>query len=1088
MATARRSARSRRAYLRDFASGNAKKNSLEPTLNRTSPVVFHARRLLLLASVALTPAALAQGSSVLTGTLIDASSKNPISDVVVTATSPKLQGEQIVVSDSTGTYRIPQLPPGPYTLRFEKESFKPYTRSDVQLRIDQTVRVNVELLPDALTAEVITVVGRAPTVDVGSTTTGINIGSEYIKNLALVRPGGKGGASRSFESLAEIAPGATADAYGISVNGTTSPENQFVIDGLSVNDPSFGLLGTPLSVEFVQEVNVITGGFMPEYGRATGGVMNVVTKSGSNEFHGSVWGSWTPGALEGARAQVKREGSVVSTQQALGNIGDFGVEIGGPILKDKLWFFAGVGPSFTRRILTRSLNAIQLDGAGNVIRDDLGFSQTTPIPGTATNYFGDERSLQYIAKLTYLLNPDHNLSVSVYGTPTSSGGPGKIGINPRTGGLEATNLSGQIQSIGSIYQSAARDVSAKWSSSFLDKHLLVDATFGWHHQDYANLPSDGSEPGSNVGESGNPYVLWGRSVMLDGVTPNYHTIRDFEDFPNADEYCEAAGTMSPKKCPVLTYSTGGFGYIDRSSLDRYQARVVSTLLANLLGHHVIKAGVDFERMSYYHKKAYTGRVAYAENLTGTRVTDTREFAYLTAPDSATISDFVETQVSSNTIGGFLQDSWNVADVITLNAGLRYDTQQLFGSDGSLAITLANQISPRIGVVYDFTQSGRSKIFANYARFYENMPLEVIDRGFPPERQVNAGRFLAANANRPGCNPLDPVELQTKCRSDANLRDFGLAGITDLEDPNRRWLITGGDPTPVDPGLQPQSSDEFVVGGEYEVISDGRVGVTYTRRNMNRVIEDMSNDEATSYFIGNPGYGIAADFPKATRDYDGVTVFFNKAFSDLWLGQVSYTYSNLRGNYSGLFRPETNQLTPNANATFDLKSLLANGTGPLPGESTHSFKAYGAKEFVLTGAMSLTLGVTYRGRSGNPINYLGAHEVYGSDEAVILPRGSGGRTPWVHAIDTRLAFNWKFGGDRMATVGLDVFNLFNFQAATIVEETYTRDFVRPIPNGTQADLASLQTTEGLPAAVNPNFKNPLQFQAPRNVRFGVKVAF
>ena len=85
----------------------------------------------------------------------------------------------------------------------------------------------------------------------------------------------------------------------MSISGTTSPENSFVIDGLSVNDPGFGILGTPLSVEFIQDVNVITGGYMPEYGRATGGVLNAVTKSGSNEFHGSVFGNWTPGALEG---------------------------------------------------------------------------------------------------------------------------------------------------------------------------------------------------------------------------------------------------------------------------------------------------------------------------------------------------------------------------------------------------------------------------------------------------------------------------------------------------------------------------------------------------------------------------------------------------------------------------------------------------------------------------------------------------------------------------------------------------------------------------------------------------------------------
>ena len=85
-------------------------------------------------------------------------------------------------------------------------------------------------------------------------------------------------------------------------------ENQYVVDGLSVNNTAYGIVGTPLTTEFVKEVNVIDGGYMPEYGRATGGYLDAVTKSGSNEFHGSVFGFITPGALEGPRTQVKRDG------------------------------------------------------------------------------------------------------------------------------------------------------------------------------------------------------------------------------------------------------------------------------------------------------------------------------------------------------------------------------------------------------------------------------------------------------------------------------------------------------------------------------------------------------------------------------------------------------------------------------------------------------------------------------------------------------------------------------------------------------------------------------------------------------------
>src|SRR5262249_42137999 len=255
---------------------------------------------LVLAATLLPSAALAQGAtSVLTGNVVDAQSRAPIADVVVTATSPGLQGEQVVVTDATGLYRIPQLPLGTYTLRFEKETYRPFTRTAIDVAADRTLRLNIELLPEAIQSDVITITGVAPVVDVGSSTVATTLNQDFVHNFALSRPGGIGGAVRSFDSIATAAPQTAADIYGLSINGATSPENSYLIDGLSVNNPAFGVLGTPLSVEFLDEVNVITGGYMPEYGRTTGGAISAITRSGGNEFHGSIWGTFTPGALQG---------------------------------------------------------------------------------------------------------------------------------------------------------------------------------------------------------------------------------------------------------------------------------------------------------------------------------------------------------------------------------------------------------------------------------------------------------------------------------------------------------------------------------------------------------------------------------------------------------------------------------------------------------------------------------------------------------------------------------------------------------------------------------------------------------------------
>jgi hypothetical protein len=541
--------------------------------------------------------AFAQGNSVITGTVQDASSKAPLPDVVVTATSPALQGEQLVVTDGTGQYRIPQLPPGDYTLRLEKEGYKPYARSAMALRVGSTVRVNISLLPETLQSEEIVIVERAPTVDVGSAQTGIAVGSEFVSRIALSPPSVKGSATRSFESMAEVAPTAHSDTYGMSISGTTSPENQYVIDGVSVNDPGFGVIGTPLSVEFVKEVNVITGGYLPEYGRATGGVLDVATKSGSNEFHGSVFTSFTPGGLEGPRRLVKREAQTITLASSLSSVRDFGAELGGPILQDKLWFYAGVSPSLVSYRLERNLTRVVVEDGVRKVDPETGFILTQNIPGTSRTYYAKQQNFQYIGKLTFLINQDQNVSLSVYGGPSSSGGEGGFGIRPQSGEVESLTTPGAYTSLAHQIAQSSNDVALKYAGAFRNKTWLVDATLGWHHGYRAQLPSDGSELGSREGLAGLSSVIYRRT------TPGFHNVNEFERVPG--DACapvpgapDAAGNpTSINVCPVSTYNAAGPGLIDDAYLDRYQAKGIVTRLLTAAGHHVAKAGVDVEVMA-----------------------------------------------------------------------------------------------------------------------------------------------------------------------------------------------------------------------------------------------------------------------------------------------------------------------------------------------------------------------------------------------------------------------------------------------------------------------------------------------------------
>ncbi|NOK10874.1 TonB-dependent receptor [Corallococcus exercitus] len=1037
-------------------------------------------------------AAFAQ-SSVIIGTVINTEDKKPAADVVVTATSPNLQGEQTVVTDAQGNYRIPQLPPGTYTLRFEKESFKPFARPEIQLLLNRTIRVNVELLPESFSSTE-TIVGAPPTIDVGSTNQGVNVDQEFIKRIAVARPVGKGGATRSFESLAELAPGAQSDQYGVSINGTTSPENGYVVDGLSTNDPAFGVNASPLSIEFVQDVNIITGGYMPEFGRSTGGVINAVTRSGSNEFHGSVFANWTPGALEGNRKLVIEDGTTVTGLNALSNLGDFGATLGGPILKDKLWFFAGFAPSFQRYEHTRALNAFTLNDDGEVAKDANGFSVVQQIPGSERKYFADARTIQFMGKLTYLINQDHNVSFALNGTPTVSGGLGKLSISPRSGGLPAAQ-NVRPEDIGQTENRANTTALAlKYAGAFMEKKVLVDANLGWFHQTAGTPPADGSAIGATNGLAGYALAQYTRTRPL----------TQFESVPNADEYCGTSTAEQLLRCPATNYLVGGPGFMSEATLDRYQINAKATYLLNAAGTHVFKAGVDTEFLTFDQKKAYSGSVFLQESsgtVNGRRIwVDNRRYGYQTAPDTPVFETLQQSSTSGTTIGGFLQDSWSIANRVTLNLGVRYDVQSMYGGDGNLALKLGNQWSPRIGAVLDPFANGRAKLFVNFARYYEQVPLNMMDRAFPGERRFSARRYLAEPGQAGGCDPSTLEGQRGNCASDAFIAPRA------ENTANANQLYSGGlvQSEPVDPDIEPQSSDEFVVGGEYELLANTRLGASYTHRDMNKVIEDMSRDDGNTYFLGNPGSGFAKEFPTPQRDYDAVTVYLNRTFTDGWLAQASYTWSRLYGNYPGLFRPENNQLDPNILADFDLIALLNNRTGLLPFDRTHAIKVFGAKEFNISNALSASIGLSYRGNSGTPINYLGAYPGYGQDETFILPRGTGGRTPWINSVDSNVGVNYRVSKDSVVSFTLDVFNLFNFQGVESVDDSYTFSQVLPVydpktkTSGTAADLPTADSEGSVPLAdgsgnlafedVNKNYKNPDRYQAPRQIRFGVRYTF
>lgn len=1030
----------------------------------------------------------AQATGSILGEVVDGETAENVAGVKVTATSPSLQGTLSAVSDDTGHYRIDGLPIGVYTLAFTKDGFSAEPITDVNMRANATLRYDAVVYPlsSSLASggpDVVRVSAGAPIVDVGSTQTGGTINADISRRIPLVAPGAKGGAMRSFEGAAEIMPQVQGDTFGASINGATSVENQYIIDGVSVNNTGYGYLGSPLSLEFIQEVGVVTGGYLPEYGRSTGGLLNVVTKSGGNEFHGSVWGNLAPGALEGQRKLVANAGSAIRVEPSLNHAGDVGFELGGPILKDLLWFYVGADLSQQSFRIGRKL--FRGDG--------------TEIPGTEEEYFAEATGMQAIAKLTWLANADNRVSFTLLATPMVSGGNGKLGLDLSSGASNAGGFEGSYDALAHISRGGAIDTNVKWESSLFERRLRFDTSLGYHREEsnLGGLPSDGSQIGDKTGLASVPRVFFRRSI------PQPYSISDFEDLPD-NAGCDGTDADGAPLCPVTTYQYGGPDFLDEQTGESVQLRHVTTLLGEALGLHVLKAGAEFGYATFDNLRAYSGGRRYKDNASGTLFTDNALYGFLTGPDEAVLIDSLRWKTANLWVGTFLQDSWTVAELVTLNLGVRYDGQWLIAGDNTNSLALPFQFSPRAGVIVDPFKSGRVKLYGSFARYYEAVPLDIADRSGTSEPQLLGGRPSAV------CDPRDPAQTASggPCVDEANF-----VPLNDVDSPSQKWIVNGGGRTPVDPNIQPPSSDELVLGAEAEMFRDARIAFSYTRRWIgcpfdgakdigdgmlcSKAIEDMSRDEANTYFIGNPGFGVARDFDVAQRNYDAFTLLMQKQWSEGWLGQASYTLSFLNGNYAGLFRPETGQLDPNINADFDLQSLTVNRTGPLPFDKTHQLKLFGAREFETAYDTRITLGGAASAVSGAPTNYLGSHPIYSDGEVFMLPRGSGARLETVFSADVHAGFTFKPIKAQAVELTVDVFNLFNFQAATAVDEIYTEADVEPLREGeckgtcSEADLAKVKQSDGTafdPAAVNPNYGLPLAYQAPRTVRLGLRWSF
>jgi hypothetical protein len=1042
-----------------------------------------------------------------TGRVSDQDTGMPMGGVTVIVQGP--QGEDATLTDDKGEYRFTSLPIGTYVIRFyAANTAAQVEQPGVVVLADKMVRVNAKIAGAAQVAaqQTYVITGKAPSIDIGSARIGTQFDQDFDNNIPL---------GRTYGDVIERAPGAFVDGSGnVSIGGATGLENIYMVNGLNVTGLRYGNLesgaasiagGTNLPLEFLTQIDVNSGGYQAEYGGAMGGVINTVLKSGTNEWKGSAFGYWSPYWLSGNPNIVLPIGSALGGVRKPDFDDSVGVEIGGPLIKDKLFLWIGFAPRITNAHVFRLTYAETEDpnNPGNPLLNSSGLPAVHQLPDWTARMNETHRTYNYAATVDWIPRPDNKLTLALMGAPSfNQEMKSQYGVN---------SLEGDPRTAMESLTKANTDVTAHWISKLYERRWQLDVLAGMHSE-----------------------YLYDRSPYADlnGLNELQYYHANLSDVENTPAACQTA-TDGFQPCPVNPYySGGGFGEIDKSTAYRWSGEIKSTHLFEGGGHHELKYGWHIDLSTLDLDRQYSGPLggrAYVVLFPGgfqptsyfTLQPGESPLQYTSGALPATslagapdYQDSLHAAVQSLSNAFFLQDSYspNRLRNLTINVGARLELEKIEGN-GGYAFLNTDNISPRLSAVYDPWNDGRSKVSVSYGRYYEAVPLDLAARYFAGEN------FVQGSGNITTC----PGNLSNQYNWTGNA-DYKLC-------PTPGSALPTFNSEYAQANLQGQYHNEIVATAEREVMEDMTVRADYQHRWLGTIIEDGYGPGFANAILANPGhvpqsaldaanhqlaqataaaaanpndptaaaaaataqYNLGtlqtlAAAPAPERTYDAITLSLNKRFSKNWFTRASYTYSRLFGNYEGLYQSETNYIAPNGGNAYDAPELYVNQNGALPNDRPHLFHLDGFYSHPV-GRGRFTVGLSFTARSGMPRNYVGNLEPGTAYQLVmLLPRGSAGRTPTITELDGKIAYGRPLS-DKMRVEGfIDLFNVFNQQTPILEDDNYTFDAAPPIVNGTTQDLKFAKNIGGQPITKNPNFGQPLAYQTPFNARLGLRLTF
>jgi hypothetical protein len=929
--------------------------------------------------------------------------------------------------DANGNFRVTSLPIGTYTATLTKGGATVGT-TQLEVLAGQGVEASFETGATVAAAapgvQSVRVTGRRNRIDVSSSVNGATFTARELEKLPI---------GRNVESIVQLAPNTTRGdptyAAGASFAGGGASENAYNINGFPVTNPLTQLGAMELPFGAIAQAQILTGGYGVEFGRSTGGVVNITTKSGTNTWEAGALVSVTPKSTRASyrdfyypnigtfpntdnTIRLRRQDNQVEQKQ-------YSVYAGGPLIADTLFGFVALEET---RIETN------------------GVYQSRTSTTLASNGWRDyeTKTKRYYGKVDWNINDDHRLELTL------------IGDLPKT--------DTQYRS----YNYATRAVGSKVNTST--------------HEEFGPFNPNGGELQSlryvgNITENLTVNALYGKMQARHFYTPEGYN----PAFPQV--------TAAPEnQYPGLAYNSNqtiaGSLPLNGASDDVTSKRLD---LEYKLGNHTLRAGVDNNKMASLNAgDAYAGGMLWTYLKTNPDLPAENVGILRGKPGLANEGYYVQQTLNSTVSSAFagqdaqyIEDRWQATKDLLVTVGVRREGFFNANQDGVKYIEMKNQYAPRANVSWDVNGDASLKVFGSIGRYTIQIPTVVALRG------ANGSLFTTQNFSYTGV--------------DANGNPTGTTPLTGVLSSNNEFGQAKDPKTVAAQDMKPAYQDEITLGMERAWNPNLNFGAKVTYRKLRSTIDDLCDPrpfnayadrnkidrsnyagfgcatfnpgEDNTFLVDYAGNGTyttvnlsAAElgFEKAKRTYAAIDLFAEHPYRNGWYGKVNYTLSRNKGNTEGQTLSDTSSAQGDvaATQTWDYPELMAYANGLLPNDRKHQIKAFGfydvTPEWVVGAAATLASGRPRSCLGTNPntvklppsLNYTSAsHYCFGPTGSTNTPspRGTVGRLPWEKTLDMNVVYRPAMVAG--LSLKIDVFNVFNSQTANKVYERYNTGEVR-----------------------------------------------